>query len=79
MVRLEPGLAQRERLLARPAWRNAGSPEFIAQSCGFTRGLEALAHQQPTALALHDTTAPTPAESAAAIAVWVHQTRRERP
>lgn len=65
--------AQRARLLARPAWRNAGTPEFIAQSCAFSRGLEALARQEPAALALHDTTQPTPAESAAAIAAWVRQ------
>ncbi len=66
--------AQRERLLARPAWRNAGSPEFIAQSYGFTRGLEALARAGNTGIALHDTTALTPADSATAIAGWVRQT-----
>jgi len=66
--------AQRERLLAHPAWRNAASPEFIAQSCAFSRGLETLASEQPTLLTLHDTTAPTPAECATSIASWVRQT-----
>ncbi|MFN8514382.1 MAG: hypothetical protein U0841_17695 [Chloroflexia bacterium] len=66
--------AQRERLLARPAWRNAGTPEFITQSCAFSRGLETLARQDPTTLTLHDTTEPTPTESAATIAAWVRQT-----
>lgn len=66
--------AQRERLLARPAWRNAGSPEFIAQSCAFSRDLEALARDEPATLTLHDTTLLSPAESAATIAAWVHLT-----
>lgn len=70
---------QRTRLLARPAWRKADAPEFIARSCNFTRGLEALAAQEPGMVTPHDTTARTPTESAAAIATWVRCARTSTP
>jgi hypothetical protein len=70
---------QRERLLARPAWREAGTPEFIARSCNFTRGLERLAAAEPDAVTLHDTTEHTPAESAATIAAWVRRIGSRTP
>lgn len=74
-----PAATQRARLLARPAWRKAAAPEFIAQSCNFTRGLERLAAYEPGTVVLHDTTERTPAESAADIATWVRRARRTTP
>ncbi|MFN8513053.1 MAG: hypothetical protein U0841_10780 [Chloroflexia bacterium] len=66
--------AQRERLRSAPPGATPATPEFITQSCAFSRGLETLARQDPTTLTLHDTTEPTPTESAATIAAWVRQT-----
>jgi len=63
--------AQRQRLLDRPAWRKSAAPDFIVSSCGFTRRLEELGRQDPSAVALHDTTASTPDASARRIAAWV--------
>lgn len=65
---------QRARLMARPAWRNAGAPEFISRTCAFTRDLERLGASGT--IAVHDTTDQTPVESAAAIAAWIRQASR---
>jgi hypothetical protein len=66
-----PEAAQRARLLARPAWRRAGSPEFIAQACGYTRRLEELGGGPSPQLALLDTAADGPETGAARLAAWV--------
>jgi energy-coupling factor transporter ATP-binding protein EcfA2 len=66
---------QRERLLARPAWRKAGSPEFVAGACSFTRHLESLAREPGSSVVLHDTAVCSPEESAAWIAAWVRRQR----
>ena len=66
-----PEEAQTQRLLSRPTWRNSALPEFIAGSCRFTRRLEKLGHQDPSAVTLHDTTTNTPDASARHIAAWV--------
>jgi len=68
-----PAAEQERRLRARPAWRQADGGAFIPSAYGFTRRLRELAQDDPTTLTLHDTTATTPQESAAAIACWVRQ------
>jgi hypothetical protein len=64
---------QARRLLARPAWRNAGSAEFIAQACAFTRALRTLGEQGTSTITLLDTTAITPEQAATKIATWVRK------
>jgi len=63
--------AQTHRLLSRPPWRNSAAPEFIADSCRFTRCLEEWGRHDPPAVTLYDTTTSTPDASAQHIAAWV--------
>lgn len=65
---------QTERLLARPAWRKAAAPEFIAQACGYTNVLKVLGAEDAPAITLLDTTTSTPEQTAARIAAWVRET-----
>lgn len=67
---VRPDAVQRARLLARPAWRRAGLPEFIAQACGFSRLLEQLEQGRTPMLTLVDTATQTKEQSAARIAAW---------
>ena len=65
---------QAARLRARPAWRNAASPEFIRGACDFTRSLREQANQIATPMALVDTGASTLEETVAQVVTWVRQT-----
>jgi hypothetical protein len=65
-----PEAIQRDRLLARPAWRQAGSPEFVAQACGFSRLLERLGREPTSGLTVVDTAAEATERSAERIAAW---------
>ncbi len=65
--------AQARRLRARPAWRKAASPEFIARSCGYTRRLREYGRRGEPSVTLLDTTSSTPEESATWIAAWVRE------
>lgn len=65
-----PEEEQRRRLLARPAWRKAGSPEFIARACAFSRVLERLGQGPAPPLTTLDTAAEAPEATALRIAAW---------
>lgn len=62
---------QARRLRARPAWRGPATPEFIAQSCGFTRRLEGYGRRIDAPITLLDTTDLTPEAGAERSAAWV--------
>lgn len=60
-----------ERLSARPAWRNAGSPEFIAKMQRFNRWLKAHAATTAPPIDLFDTSRRPVEETLAHVAAWV--------
>lgn len=60
-----------ERLRARPAWRNAGSPEFIAKMLRFNRWLKEHAPTTAPPLEPFDTSDRTVEETLAHVAGWV--------
>lgn len=60
--------ALRERLQARPAWRQAGSAEFAASQQQFNRWLHNYADEPP--ITRFDTTGASLAETSAAVRVW---------
>lgn len=64
---------QAARLLARPAWRNSASPEFIQGACTFTRELKALGRRTPE-IALADTSTASTKETAGQVGAWVRRT-----
>ena len=62
---------QTDRLLRRPAWRDAAAPAVVAAACAFSRQIEVSARADAAAMTLHDTTHRTPEASAREIAAWV--------
>jgi rRNA maturation protein Nop10 len=62
-----------ERLHSRPAWREAGSPQFIASMLAFNRWFyEHAATTQPP-ITLHDTGHSSPAATPACITAWIRR------
>lgn len=62
-----------ERLRQRPAWRAAGSPEFIEKMVNFNRWLKENASKSQPPISLLDTSNRTIDESVAYTANWIRQ------
>jgi|SRR5579884_1660495 len=60
----------RDRLSARPAWRQSGGEDFIGEMIHFNRALRSLAIERPQSVTLLDTTHVDSAESALQVAAW---------
>jgi len=60
-----------ERLQSRPAWRQAGTPEFIADMLAFNRWFRDHAATTWPPITLHDTSAGSLATTTAAITAWI--------
>ncbi len=66
----EPGVL-RARLEARPAWRNAGSDEFIGRMLEFNQWLEENASTTSPPMTLHETSTESPEQTARFVRRWV--------
>ncbi|HEY7294181.1 MAG TPA: AAA family ATPase [Dehalococcoidia bacterium] len=61
------------RLAARPRWRRSGEPETVERMQAFNRWLRDDAAGTDPPIALFDTTAASPEQTAAAVAGWVRE------
>lgn len=64
---------QAARLRARPAWRNAASPEFMQAACAFTQHLAALGQHDQPEIALVDTSTASSEKTVRQIVAWVRR------
>ncbi len=62
-----------ERLRRRPAWRRAGTPEFIAEMLKYNRALKENAHRTTPPMTLLDTTSISVAASVQHVATWIRE------
>jgi hypothetical protein len=62
-----------ERLQSRPAWRQAGSPEFIANMLAFNRWFHEHAATAQPPITLYDTGAGSLAATVAYITAWIRE------
>jgi uncharacterized protein YukE len=63
--------AQRERLVARPAWRKSGADEFLQTQVRFNQHLRERAAEMIPPMEMLDTTEVTAAETASQVRRWV--------
>jgi hypothetical protein len=61
----------RARLEARPAWRGAGAPEFVARMVAFNEWLRRRAHATDPRMDLYDTSGRDLRATADAVAAWI--------
>ncbi len=62
-----------ERLKQRPAWRQSGTPEFLARMVNFNRWLQEHASSTQPPMTLYDTTQRTVEETIADAVAWIRK------